>query len=182
MCLLAVSLTALHALPAAELRDDPVTTDAPTDAPSTIPPRCIPECPAGKAGKVPHLCDCQRYFVCDKNGQATPGICLPWENFDERTSKCVFWDRADCSAVNPTTMPPPTTAPPVVPGCDWEPQCPADKGKTNIGVPCKDSCKIYIECGDDGKWTKKTCPVWQPWFDTKSGKCVLWGGKCAEDQ
>ncbi|XP_034244052.1 probable endochitinase [Thrips palmi] len=164
----------------------PATTAAPTAAPTTVNPRCQPACPKKKAGKVPNLCRCQAYFECDKKGQATPKLCMAWQNFDPQALECTFWDRVDCNWLTtapPTTTttttpaPPTTTRGPPVPGCDWRPQCPAS-GSSKQGIPCKDSCGSYIEC-KDGDWAKKKCGILQPKFDTKSNKCVMWGAKCA---
>ncbi len=63
-----------------------------------------------------------------------------------------------------------------MPGCDFVPACP-ETGSSKQGIPCKDSCRHYIQC-KNGKWSKEKCGLWYN-FDTKSNKCVAWGAKCA---
>ncbi|XP_026287892.2 uncharacterized protein LOC113213139 [Frankliniella occidentalis] len=136
-------------------------------------------CPANKAALVPSLCRCQAYFECSDKGEAQARLCKSWQNFHPIKKECVFWDQVDCTWPGSITTkaPPASTQAPPVPGCDFVPSCPST-GSSKQGIPCKDSCKSYIQC-KDGKWTKESCGWLQPSFDTKSGKCVMWGAVCA---
>lgn len=122
-------------------------TRGPTEHPTPIPDSCPPMGSSEKR-KLPHECDCNKYYLC-WNGLHVLQRCPRGLHFNRKYAACDDSEEENCAShLTSTEQTPKSPTPPVSTMCAGK--------KDGTRFPHRFDCSRYYECVD-GRRTTRTC-------------------------